>query len=216
MKFQRLLVALLVTAPLLAAQDRDFLTPDEVDQVRQTQEPNERLALYVHFAKQRIDLLQQYLAKEKPGRSLFIHNTLEDYSSIIDAIDSVSDDALKRHAPLDKGMIVVVNAEKDFLAVLNKIHDNLPEDADRYKFVLEQAIDTTSDSRDLAMEDSKKRGANLAAADAKEKKDREAMMPKKEVSERKKDADAQTEQKKKVPSLYRPGEKKPDDSQPPQ
>jgi hypothetical protein len=216
MKFQRLLVALLVTAPLLAAQDRDFLTPDEVDQVRQTQEPNERLALYVHFAKQRIDLLQQYLAKEKPGRSLFIHNTLEDYSSIIDAIDSVSDDALKRHAPLDKGMIVVVNAEKDFLAVLNKIHDNLPEDADRYKFVLEQAIDTTSDSRDLAMEDSKKRGANLATADAKEKKDREAMMPKKEVSERKKDADAQTEQKKKVPSLYRPGEKKPDDSQPPQ
>lgn len=216
MRFQRLLVALLLTAPFLAAEDRDFLTPDEVDQVRQTQEPNERLALYVHFAKQRIDLLQQYIAKEKPGRSLFIHNTLEDYSNIIDAIDSVSDDALKRHAPLDKGMIVVVNAEKDFLVVLNKIHDNLPEDADRYKFVLEQAIDTTSDSRDLAMEDSKKRGANLAAADAKEKKDREAMMPKKEVSERKKDADAQTEQKKKVPSLYRPGEKKPDDGQPPQ
>jgi len=216
MRTQRLLAVLLLTAPLLAAQDRDFLTPDEVDQIRQTQEPNERLALYVHFAKQRIDLLQQYLAKEKPGRSLFIHNTLEDYSHIIEAIDSVSDDALKRHVPLDKGMITVLNAEKDFLTVLNRIQDDSPQDSDRYKFVLEQAIDTTSDSHDLAMEDSKKRGADLATADAKQKKDREAMMPKKEVSERKKDAEAETEPKKKVPSLYRPGEKKPDDGQSPQ
>jgi hypothetical protein len=205
----RLLLCGAAFASLLAAQDRDFLTPNEVDQVREAQDPNDRLALYVHFAKQRMDLVEQYLAKEKPGRSIFIHNTLEDYSHIIEAIDSVADDALRRKLEVDKGMIAVVNAEKDFLDRLNKIRDKQPSDLDRYQFVLDDAIDTTSDSRELSMEDSHKRGSELATEDAKEKKEREAMMPSKEVQDRKKQEGAQSgdQQQKKIPSLYRPGEK---------
>ena len=206
---------LIAAGPLIAQEDRDFLTPNEVEQVREAQDPNDRLLLYVQFAKQRMDLLQQYLAKDKPGRSIFIHNALEDYSKIIEAIDSVSDDALRHNRPIDKGMIAVLNAEKEFLDKLNKIQDSGPRDLDRYKFVLGQAIDTTSDSRELSLQDSQKRGAELAAEDAKEKKEREAMMPSKEVAERKKSSPATEEeqQKKKVPSLYRPGEKP---KQPPQ
>jgi hypothetical protein len=209
-------VALGAASLLVAQEDRDFLTPNEVDQIREAQDPNDRLVLYVHFAKQRMDLLQQYLAKEKPGRSIFIHNTLEDYSHIIEAIDSVSDDALRHNRPIDKGLVAVLAAEKDFLVQLNKIEDTQPKDLDRYHFVLQSAIDTTSDSHDLGLQDSQKRSAELAAADAKEKKQREALMPSKEVADRKKQADSQsdTEQQKKIPSLYRPGEKK--DTQPPQ
>lgn len=215
MKLSVLVAFFLCTAGLLAAQeDRDFLTANEVDQVREAQDPNERLLLYIHFARQRMDLLDQYLAKEKPGRSIFVHNTLEDYSKIIEAIDSVSDDALRHNRPIDKGMIAVVGAEKEFLDKLNKIDSSQPNDLDRYKFVLQQAIDTTSDSRELSLEDAKKRGAELNAADAKEKQTREAMMPSKEVNERKKAADqTDTNQQKKTPSLYRPGEKP---QQPPQ
>jgi hypothetical protein len=192
------------------AEDRDFLTPNEVDQVREAQEPNERLTLYLQFAKTRIDLLQQYLAKQKTGRSLFIHNTLEDYSKIIEAIDSVSDDALRRKLNVDKGTDAVVNAEKDFLTALNKVQDSHPPDLERYKFVLDQAIDTTADSRDLCLEDAQHRGAALSAKDAEEKAEREAMMPNAEVSDRKKAVDKDEQQKKKVPSLFKPGEKKPD------
>lgn len=192
---------------MVFAQDRDFLTPSEVDQVREAQEPNERLLLYVHFARQRMDLLDQYLAKDKPGRSIFVHNTLEDYSKIIEAIDSVSDDALRHNLPIDKGLLAVANAEKEFLDKLTKIQESEPKDFDRYKFVLQNAIDTTSDSHELALGDSKKRGSELSAEDAKEKKEREAMMSSKEVAERKKSAQADDNQKKKVPSLYRPGEK---------
>ena len=208
--------SLTAAACLLNAQeDRDFLTPNEVQQVREAQDPNDRLVLYVHFAKQRMDLLQQYIAKEKAGRSVFIHNTLEDYSRIIEAIDSVSDDALRHHRPIDKGTLAVLDAEKDFLAQLSKIQDSQPKDLDRYSFVLQTAIDTTSDSRDLGVQDSQKRSAELAAGDEKEKKEREALMPSKEVAARKKDAEAQSDdtQQKKIPSLYRPGEKK--DTQPP-
>ena len=208
-----LLLSVGVCAALsIIAQDRDFLTPNEVDQVREAQDPNERLTLYVHFAKERLDLVHQYLAKQKPGRSVFIHNTVEDYSKIIEAIDNVSDDALRRHVPIDKGTIAVVNAEKDFLDELTKIQDNPPPDFDRYKFVLQEALDTTSDSRELCLEDTQKRSATLSAEDQKAKEERDAMMPQKEVTARKKAASEASgeEQKKKIPSLYKPGEKKPE------
>jgi hypothetical protein len=205
------------TAVLCLAQDqdRDFLTPDEVEQIRDVQEPNQRLMLYVRFATMRMDLIQNYLAKEKPGRSIFIHNTLEDYSHIIEAIDTVSDDALRRRKEIDKGLLAVLDAEKEFLDKLNKIEDANPKDIDRYKFVLTEAIDTTNDSRETNMADSKKRAGELAKTDEKEKKERDAMMPSKEVKARKKDAEDQNpdEQKKKIPSLYRPGEKPQDPPQ---
>lgn len=209
MKYSRFLPIVSISMSLLFAQDRDFLSPNEVEQIRLAQEPNDRLLLYIHFAKQRMDLIQQYLAKDKPGRSIFVHNGLEDYNKIIEAIDSVSDDALKHNRPIDKGMLAVVNAEKEFLDQLTKIEEAAPHDLDRYKFVLEQSIDTTRDSRELSLEDSHKRSTELTAEEAKEKKEREAMMPAKEAKERQKAAQAEGEEKekKKVPSLLRPGEK---------
>lgn len=207
MKVCRALCVAVCTLPLLLAQDRDFLSPNEVEQIREAQDPNDRLLLYVHFAKQRMDLVEQYLAKDKPGRSIFIHDALDDYSNIIEAIDSVSDDALLHKHPLDKGIVAVLGAEKEFLGQLNKIQDSQPRDLDRYKFVLQQAIDTTSDSHEMSMEDSGKRAAEVQAEDAKETKERESVMSSKEVSDRKKAADAQDQPKKKIPSLYKPGEK---------
>lgn len=208
----RLFIIVFLCSGFAAAQDRDFLTPNEVDQVRETQEPNERLALYLHFAAERMDLVKQYLAKDKPGRSIFVHNTLEDYNNIIEAIDTVSDDALKRHIAIDKGTMAVINAEKTYLDELQKIKDNPPRDFERYRFVLDQALATTSDSRDLAMEDTQKRSAELTAQDEKERKEREAAMPTAEAKQRKQEREenADEQQQKKIPSLYRPGEKKPD------
>ena len=189
--------------------DRDFLTPNEVDQIRMAQEPNNRIALYIHFAKTRMDLVQHYLGQDKPGRSIFIHNALEDYSKIIEAIDSVTDDALRHNRPVDKGMIALLNAEKEFLDQLDKIEGSNPRDFERYKFVLAEAIDTTRDSRELSMEDSAKRGNELSAKDTKDKTERESVMSTKEVASRKKEAEKTSgdAEKKKIPSLYRPGEK---------
>src|SRR5215471_12695897 len=99
----RILVALIFVV-IAWGQERDFLTADEVDQVREAQEPNLRLKLYVQFAKQRVAILQQLLGKEKAGRSALIHDTLEDYTHIIEAIDTVADDALKRKVSLAEGM----------------------------------------------------------------------------------------------------------------
>jgi hypothetical protein len=204
----RILVAFLLTAAAFA-QQHDFLTADEIDQVRDAQEPNARLILYVQFARQRMSLLNQLLSKEKPGRSALIHDTLEQYTQIIEAIDTVADDGLKRKVKLEEGMKLVAAAEKDMLETLQKIEDSDPKDLGRYEFALKSAIDTTSDSKELSEEDLNTRANAVAEKDKKEKEEKNAMLGTKEQEAKKADEQKATETKRKAPSLYKPGEKPP-------
>jgi len=199
------------------AAERDFLTADEADQIRETsQDPNARLKLYVHFAKQRLDLAKTLLAKDKAGRSILVHDALDDYAHIIDALDDVVDDALKHQTDLKAGLALVKAGEEQMLADLEKIRDSHPKDVARYDFALTQAIETTSDSLDLSKQDLGKRTADVEAKDAREKKELESMNKSEEAKEKdktqgeeKKAAEAPTGGRRKVPTLRRPGEQAP-------
>jgi len=208
---RRIAIAVLAAAAALAplaAQDRDYLTPDEVQQVRDAQEPNERLALYVKFARMRIEYINNLLSKEKAGRSVLIHDTLEDYTNIIEAIDTVADDALRRKVDVAPAMKVVADAEKEMSAALEKITTKPPGDMSRYEFVLNEAIDTTRDSTELATEDPSARSAEVAAQEAREKKEQEENLSPAELEKKKADeAEAKKHPPRKAPSLLKPGEK---------
>jgi hypothetical protein len=212
----RYLAILLVCAACGFAQERDYLTADEVDQIREAQEPNARLKLYILFARTRLALLQQYLSKEKPGRAALVHDTLEDYTHIIEAIDTVADDALVRKLPLDVGMKEVAAAEGEMLASLQKIADAPPKDLARFDFVLKNAIDTTSDSKELSEEDLHTRAGELTAQEKKEKQDRKALASAEDKKAKKSPEDKPGVIKangQKPPTLYKPGEKPPDPNQ---
>src|ERR1700691_188758 len=209
------LICALLAAPLAAQQQRDYLTVDEGDQIREAQDPNERLALYIHFARQRLSQVDHWLAKEKPGRSILIHDALDDYANIIDAIDTVADDALQRRVNIKVGLTAVVTAESEMLARLQKIQDSPPKDMSRYDFVLKQSIDGTNDSLDRPRQDPAVRAAAVAAKLAKEKKEREAAMsPTERDAKQAEEAKAEREkEKKKAPTLLRPGETPKDQDQ---
>ena len=209
---------LLLAAPLAA--QRDFLTADETDQIKDAQEPNLRLNLYARFARQRIDLVKSLLSREKAGRSILIHDALEDYAKILDAIDDVADDAIARKADVKQGLSQVAAGEKEMLAILKKAEDSQPKDIERYAFALTQAIETTNDSLDMALEDLGKRTHDVEARQKKERKTQEESLSPveregKQAEDAKAAADEQKKEqtKKKAPTLMRPGEKKPDGQQ---
>jgi hypothetical protein len=207
------LILLLLSAPAAVyAQGRDFLTADEADQVRLAQEPNDRLKLYIVFARQRLDQVQQLMKTGKPGRSAVIHELLEDYTKIIEAIDTVADDALKRKLTIDAGIAAVANSEKEMLASLKQIEDSEPEDLQRYEFALQNAIETTEDSLELSLQDLGGRSAEVLAKEARDKKELEGMMQPKDL-EAKRAAEkkaVEVEKKRKAPTLRRKGELPPE------
>jgi hypothetical protein len=206
---------LLLAAPLFA--QRDFLNADEIDQIKEAQDPVDRLKLYAKFARQRVELVQNVFSKDKPGRSLLMHDALEDYSKILDAIDDVTDDALLRKAEVKLGLEAVVAAEKQTLPILQKIQSSQPKDLSRYDFALKQAIETTEDSLEASQADLGKRSRDVEARETREKKELEQLGAqtdpdaKKAVEEEEKKADSSGEQqptpKRKAPTLKRPGEK---------
>ena len=210
-----LLMCILLAAPLFA--QRDFLTADEADQIREAQAPAERLQLYARFAGTRIKLVEQLLSKEKAGRSLMVHDALEDYSNIIDAIDDVVDDALKRGLQVKPGLDSVTAMEKETLAALQRLDASHPKDRERYAFVLQQALETAGDSLQESQQDLGARKAAVEARDAREKKETEALMSPTEVAtrhaEEKKTAEKEAKEKRKIPTLLRKGEKLPDQQQ---
>jgi len=201
-------VLLLALAVTVAAQEKDFLTGDEVDQVRLVQERNERLQLYMHFAKQRVDQVESLIKREKAGRSILIHDLLTQYTKIVEAADIVTDDALKRKVDVALGVKALAEAEKELLARLEKVRDSQPKDLARYELALDTAIETTKDSFELAQEDLAGRGQSVIDRDAREKKEREALLSTKEQTERKATEAKETEEKgkRKAPTLRKKGE----------
>lgn len=210
--FAVVLIALLAV-PGVRAQ-RDFLTADEVDQLRITQEPDPRLRLYLKFAQQRVDLLEQLFSRPATGRSGMIHTTLGQLTQIIEAVDTVIDDTLRKGRELES-IEFVAKENRKLLEKLNKFLDQEPPDLDRYQFAMENAIDTLEDSAEMAEEDLRMRRRSVAEREADDRKRREAMSTPERVKEAAETREKEAEQQKKRPTLLRKGETLPGKGGPP-
>ena len=116
------------------------------------------------------------------------------------------------------GLGAVASVEKAMLPMLKQIEESRPKDLERYEFALTQAIETTTDSLELAEQDLGKRGSDVEKREQAKKKAIEAEMTpiekegqkaevakKKQAEEEKAAEDAPP--KRKPPTLLRPGEK---------
>ena len=99
-----------------------------------------------------------------------VRQLLEDYTQIIDAIDTVSDDALKRKLDIAEGIAAVAAASKNFLGMLQRIEDGQPHDLDMYDVALKDAIGNASGHLGGLRRDLGKRAEVVVAKAAEEKK----------------------------------------------
>jgi hypothetical protein len=155
-------ILLLVVASALAQkQKRDPLTNLEIDKLRDTaQQPQERLKLYIEFARARLDKLQQVRSDTKAtDRAEQTRDALRDFSDVYDELADNVDTFADRGEDLRKALKPVIEADTEFGSKLRAFKSSLAsneQEARDDEFLLGSAIEAVDagakDHRDLLAE----------------------------------------------------------------
>lgn len=142
----------LMMAALAAAQHhRDPFTQPEIDQIRDASwEPQQRLSLYVKFARARLVALEQMRSdpktKDRPQQT---HDKLDDFLLIYDELNDNIDTYVDRKNDIRKPLKMIIDADTEFQAKLLALRDAAgvsAEEAKQYEFALTEALDTLDGS----------------------------------------------------------------------
>ena len=142
---------LMIAAMAAGERRRDPLTQAEIDQVRDASwEPQQRLGLYVKFARARLVALEQVRNDPKAkDRAAQTHDKLDDFLLIYDELNDNVDTYLNRKDDIRKPLKLIVEADTEFQAKLRALKDaaGIPaEEVKIYEFILSNAIDTLDSS----------------------------------------------------------------------
>jgi hypothetical protein len=142
---------LLVTHVAAAQRHRDPFTKAEIDQIRDASwEPQQRLSLYVRFARERLVALEQVRSDPKTkNRARETHDRLDDFLLIYDELNDNIDTYVDRKNDIRKPLKAIIEADTEFQAKLRGLKDaaDVPaQEASQYEFVLTNAIETLDTS----------------------------------------------------------------------
>src|SRR5580692_3495399 len=144
---------LLISAAASAQRHREPFTQPEIDQIRDASwEPQQRLSLYVDFARARLVALEQMRSdpktKDRPQQT---HDKLDDFLLLYDELNDNIDTYVDRKDDIRKPLKVVIDADTEFQAKLRALKDAAdvpPEEFHAYEFVLTNVLDTVDTSVD--------------------------------------------------------------------
>jgi hypothetical protein len=146
-------VGLLTVCTVIASAQRrrDPLTQPEIDQVRDASwEPQQRLTLYVKFARARLVKLEEMRNDPKSkDRGQQTHDMLDDFLLIYDELNDNLDTYVDRRDDIRKPLKTVIEADTEFQAKLRALKDaaGVPaEEPKQYEFVLTNAVETVDTS----------------------------------------------------------------------
>src|ERR1700733_15172224 len=113
-------VVLLFAGTGAAQQHRDPFTQPEIDQIRDASwEPQQRLALYVTFARARLVALEQMRNDPKTkNRAQQTHDRLDDFGLIYDELNDNINTYVDRKNDFRKPLKLIIDADGEFQAKL--------------------------------------------------------------------------------------------------
>jgi hypothetical protein len=146
-------LALLMALSASAQRRHDPLTTEEINQLRDAMvEPDQRLKLYVTFARDRMNKLEQMRADPKTtDRPRQTHDMLADFLSVYDELNDNVDMYVGRKDDIRKPLKLVIEADVEFQSKLRALKDAANADAaeaKQYEFLLSNALETVDSSAD--------------------------------------------------------------------
>jgi hypothetical protein len=138
-------VVLLITLAAARAQAGEFLTPQEVESVRDEQDYGKRVVLYLQFAQRRIDAVRNQMTSKDEDAGDKIQENLSEFNSILQAAGDALDAARERRASLDKALRDMQGYGANFLRYLTTLKESSSPLVADFRFTLDEAIDSTND-----------------------------------------------------------------------
>jgi hypothetical protein len=141
------LVNVAIPGAARAAQQKDYLSAEEADKIRDAYTPAERIKLFVEFADDRLKKFD-YELNRKPAdrrRSEILNALLNAYAGCVDDAADQIDSARERQMDIREALKQMKAKDQEFLEQLEK-YDKGGTDSESYKDTLEDAIDGTKDA----------------------------------------------------------------------
>ena len=178
----------------LGAQKGDFLSEDEVNQIREARDPSQRIGLYLSFAQVRLERIDDYRTRPPdPNYDIarYLDQQIDQYIRITDELKNWVQEQYDHHADMRAGLKKFLEVGPHQLEQLRHIEQTPDPYIADYRKSLNEAIDDFTDAVDgaaKALSDQSKVFGELKReekADAQAAKEREKEEKKRAKDEKK-------------------------------
>lgn len=144
-----------------AQEKPDFLSPGEADQIREAQNPNERVKLFLDFAADRLKKVQYELQLTSPQihKNELLNGLLSAYAGCIDEAADRIQEGRETNPNMRPAIKDMRKRGKEYLEALQKIEGAGRSELSAFKDNLDDAIEGTQDALSDANKASKEYGA---------------------------------------------------------
>jgi len=147
------LLLLLPLSTVAWAQTGDYLSEDEVDQLREAQDPSQRIGLYLSFAQVRLTRFDDFRSRPPDPEydiPAYLDTQLDQFIRITDALKDWIDDHYNRHDDMRAGLKKMIEDGTHQLEQLRHAEETPDAYSAGYRRSLGDAIDDFSDALDGA------------------------------------------------------------------
>lgn len=149
MSASRASVARTATMARAAAQgEKDYLSDEEADKIRDAQSPSDRIKLYMTFAQDRLDKFEYELNRPQHEAQYddILNNLMNGYVGCVDDAADQIDVAQEKQIDIRAAVKEMKDKDTAFLAKLQKFDEGSGPDFDAYRYTLEDAIEGTKEA----------------------------------------------------------------------